>query len=952
MRAGFTAVVTALLFAAACGGGGGGGGGGESPAPNQPPVANAGPDITAAITPSGYSIDGGASSDPERGSLRYTWTIQSQPAGANGTISGGNSAVAQLSAMAPGSYVIGLRVTDPAGTSATDTVNVTLTNDAPVAMAEALPAMPAIGEEVLLDASASSDVNGQTLTYSWRVTNAPSSTNIVRTYDGAIVALDFDVEGEFTFEMTVSDGFETDVTTLGPIQVSRYTVTRLNAPFRHIAEQPGGGVVVSVHERALMVIEGGIERAVTNLPTVGTSVAVSPNGLLAAVGHSTSVSVIDLSTYEVLRTVPAGSDFRDLAIANDGFVYGTTTEVPTWRQFQSLSPQGVLTDLTMVFGGSQLRMHPSDNKMYFADSTVSPNDVHRLDVQAGALVEYRNSPYHGDYNFCGNVWLSADGLELLTACGVVLRLKDAPEADMFFKAYLHNFNPAIDPEVITQASHSRFSDRWYVIVDDLGVGASRQIRVFDAGGAVQTARLTMPVVDEASGNALFAKYVWASQTSDIVYVLAFDHPTNPQAHYLLKYKAPDAEGLNLPPDMIVQKYSAGRTGTPVRLDAGASYDPEGEPVTFAWSLVSQPAMSSLVLSGLDAPEISFTPAVPGAYVFNVTGSDGVREAAPRTVTVNVSAGGESLVYRLAGGSSDAEYSAPLNKLVYLSEDTLRLVSLSDFSEVRVGLPREGFRVAVSPDGRRAAVSHTGMVSLVNLETGALVSSLEIPSDWGDIVLDRRYAAHVLPDLGQWVDIVSANFSTGNYVAAYGARAGSQMAIHPNGDWAFSATRDTSPSSFDKWDLTAAPVSRIGQAPRDGMYDIGGNQWVSEDGDRILVVYGHVFRSTADPAADLLYVATIADSDFVGWADHSAERNEWVIVVGAAVYDPALASIAYYSDTTYERTGELRVGPVPGPSGPAEGFPKKVFFSADGARTMVLTQSVTLADDLALHVVSQ
>lgn len=853
--------------------------------------------------------------------------------------------------MAPGNYVIGLRVTDPAGASATDSVIVTLTNDAPVVVVEATPGMPAIGEEVLLDASASSDVNGQMLTYRWRLTNAPSGSNIVQTYEGAVVALDFDVEGEFTFEVTVSDGFASSVATLGPIPVSQYTITRLNAPFRHIAEQPGGGVVVSVHERTLMVIEGGVERAVTNLPAVGTSVGVSPNGLLAAVSHPAGVSVIDLSTFEVLRTTPAASDFGGVAIANDGFVYGTSLEGSTWRRFRSLGPQGQIADLMSIYEGSQLRMHPSDNRMYFADSSVSPNDVHRLDVRAGGLIDYRNSPYHGDYDFCRNAWISSDGMELLSACGATLRLRDAPDADMFFKSYLYNFNP-VDPEYIAQAAHSRFSNRWYAIVDDTGFGVSREIRVFDAAAAVQIARMTMPVLSEGSGRSLYAKYVWPSQTNDIIYILAFDDPTNPQAYYLLQYKAPDLEGLNLPPDLVVQKYSAGRAGLPVRLDAGASFDPEGAQLTFAWSLVSQPAMSSLVLGTLDAPVLSFTPVVPGAYVFNVTASDGVREAAPTRVTVNVSAGGESLVYRMSGGTVDAEYSAPLNKLVYLTEDTLRVVGLADFSEVRVGLPREGFRVAVSPDGRRAAVSHTGMVSLINLETGTLVSSMETPSDWGDIVLDRRYTAHVLPNLGQWVGIVSANFSAGSYTVGGGARAGSQMAIHPNGDWAFSATRDSSPSRFDKWDLTTAPADMIGQAPRSGFYDIGGNQWVSEDGDRILVLSGNVFASSSDPAADLQYVETITGNNFVGWADHSTERNQWAIIVGAALYDPALASVAYYSDTSFERAGELRVGPVPGPAGPAEGFPQKVFFSADGTRTLVLTQSDTLADDYALHVVGQ
>ena len=97
-----------------------------APIPNQPPIANAGPDQTVESQGGGSEIahlDGRGSSDPEDEALTFVWSENGTPFGSGPELD---------VVLSEGTHVITLTVTDTAAHSASDTVTVTVGGLAPV----------------------------------------------------------------------------------------------------------------------------------------------------------------------------------------------------------------------------------------------------------------------------------------------------------------------------------------------------------------------------------------------------------------------------------------------------------------------------------------------------------------------------------------------------------------------------------------------------------------------------------------------------------------------------------------------------------------------------------------------------------------------------------------------------------------------------------------------------
>lgn len=78
------------------------------------------------------------------------------------------------------------------------------------------------------------------------------------------------------------------------------------------------------------------------------------------------------------------------------------------------------------------------------------------------------------------------------------------------------------------------------------------------------------------------------------------------------------------------------TGLPIILNGRQSRDPNGDPLTFRWSVTGKPSGSSPIFRDVTTVAPSFTPDVDGTYTVSLTVNDGTNSSTPVSVTVHAS----------------------------------------------------------------------------------------------------------------------------------------------------------------------------------------------------------------------------------------------------------------------------------------------------------------------------
>jgi len=169
---------------------------------NHAPTASAGQDQTA-YAGNTVTLDGSGSSDPDGDSLSYVWTQVSGPASV--TLSSASVAKPSFAATTVGNYQFKLVVSDGKVSSTASTVNITVVkqNNPPVADAgQDIHAY--VSDDVVLNASSSSDPDADPITYSWSQVSGAS----VQIFNGTTATPFFTptTSGVFVFKVTVSDG--------------------------------------------------------------------------------------------------------------------------------------------------------------------------------------------------------------------------------------------------------------------------------------------------------------------------------------------------------------------------------------------------------------------------------------------------------------------------------------------------------------------------------------------------------------------------------------------------------------------------------------------------------------------------------------------------------------------------------------------------------------------------
>ncbi len=176
------------------------------PATNALPNARAG-DAQNVLIGATVQLDGTASTDPEGGALSYTWTLLARPLGSTASLDTTSSPRPTFVADTAGTYTASLVVSDGVNLSFASNVLVTAAagNVAPVARA-GLDRGAVPGSTVTLSGEASSDANGDALSYRWTLSRPAGSTAVLSSTSTETSSFVPDVVGSYAATLVVRDG--------------------------------------------------------------------------------------------------------------------------------------------------------------------------------------------------------------------------------------------------------------------------------------------------------------------------------------------------------------------------------------------------------------------------------------------------------------------------------------------------------------------------------------------------------------------------------------------------------------------------------------------------------------------------------------------------------------------------------------------------------------------------
>lgn len=605
-----------------------------------------------------------------------------------------------------------------------------------------------------------------------------------------------------------------------------------------------------------------------NLPAPPLDLALSPSGLYAAVGHSGSISYVNLFSGVVERSYTIPGSARSLVVGAT-YLY-VELEQGGSRQIRSVDLLSGTLITTVSRNDSLLgaRVHPRGDAIYTSGNPFTSGRLERLNLRDGLPVDGQGSTgYNGRLQVCGSNWVSADGESIFNGCGSVFWSSTSPNLELQYRGSVSDFTRiqslweftgrnelAVIPGQVSQYSPSSLEDT--------------EVQLFTKGTLRLAGRLALPsTVVNGVSHATRGRWVFGDGGSEL-YVIA---------------QADPAAGLVQ--DFTLRVFDLGSTAGCTPLLSATTVNAPGEGalltvnVTGAANCVfrMESPVSWLQATGgpLRAGERAIEYVVrpnPGAA------RTGTLAIGGQTLTVNQAAkpGPLPSPLPLSYRVRSADYSKSLDRMVLLSEEPaeLHLVNPQTSEERVVPLRFKGLSVVVDATGNTAAVGHEGWISLVDLVGGAVTREYAVVTDANWIVWGENGFLYVF-GLRSGQSVLNLRLSNGVWTQVESTSNITHGRLQPGTSALYIGTQ--------RWS-TAAGELALPTQPQNAGVNCPELFWFYEQGDRMLTTCSEIRRVTGNPVDDLSSGGQLAPNSRLRWAEHNRRRRT-MAVVGAVSPSP-------------------------------------------------------------------
>ena len=571
---------------------------------NLVPIANAGDEQNVKIHDS-VTLDGSKSSDANGDMLTYKWEIKEKPFGSLVSLSDVTVVQPSIVVDLSGRYIFGLVVNDGVSDSSLDSVEIVVSkaNSAPIANAGRTQEVYT-GSLVTLDASASSDVDHNILTYSWSMVSRPEGSSSTLVHKETIdPSFQVDTQGTYVFSLLVSDA----------VLTSNYSYVSVNAKVENVPPVANAGasqnVKVSsskdVYLDASLSSDANLD--VLTYTWLMVSKPAKSNASLIGETISNPHFKTDIAGSYVFQVIVSDAEFHSVP----AYVTVTATSENSIPQARAGDNQSVTTLSTVMLNGSGSSDADADHLIYIWNIISKPLESNATLSDNTLVNPTFVADKDGTYAFelivndgISNSKNSSENVVLITATTT----NATPIAKTTDNQYVKTGSTVVlSGAKSSDADSDPLIYKWTIV--SLPSGSSTTI--------TDSTLVSTTMVPDRDGTYVVGLGVNdGTISSKVVYttIVATRENTKPVA--------------NAGSDQNVSNAAT------VTLTAKGSSDADGDTLTYAWSMISLPDTSSAQLSSSVAEEPTFVVDKNGTYVFELIVDDGKIESARDYITVN------------------------------------------------------------------------------------------------------------------------------------------------------------------------------------------------------------------------------------------------------------------------------------------------------------------------------
>jgi hypothetical protein len=166
----------------------------------------------------------------------------------------------------------------------------------------------------------------------------------------------------------------------------------------------------------------------------GVKLSIHPAGDDLVVGHESAFSHLQLPSGQVIKRRSFPFKMHDLALAANNWLYVTDSG----EQHSSLycvnlhGTEEGYSRQAGVYSDATITLHPGGEYLMLSSTSLSPDDVYRVDIREGWARYQYDSPYHGDHRFGGKVWFDRTGDRFFTRSGNVHQFSEERQWDLTY----------------------------------------------------------------------------------------------------------------------------------------------------------------------------------------------------------------------------------------------------------------------------------------------------------------------------------------------------------------------------------------------------------------------------------------------------------------------------------------------------------------------------------------